>query len=217
MIGGFLVHLIPNYILIIVTIIAWKKPWIGGLIFVALGIFLPFPLILRIPLLVIGGLFSAQVPHFLKKEPIPEITDKSLQKEIELVKAARTKNEAIEQAMDSVTKKFKSGRFLTYALFWKTWETNPNKLWRRDGFMHCTQENFLVRVILVKSGWVKDEEISYGYGMVWYISPHQYLKIDLDGNKKTALDPWNYYYGAKIGTYASGFGFKRQVRDLELG
>lgn len=38
MIIGFLIHLIPSFILIIVTIIAWKKEFLGGILFILLSI-----------------------------------------------------------------------------------------------------------------------------------------------------------------------------------
>jgi hypothetical protein len=42
-IGGFLMHLIPSYILIALLIIAWKWELIGGIIFVLIGLgFSPF-------------------------------------------------------------------------------------------------------------------------------------------------------------------------------
>jgi hypothetical protein len=42
-IGAFLIHLIPSYILIAFLIIAWKWEFIGGIIFMLLGIVLsPF-------------------------------------------------------------------------------------------------------------------------------------------------------------------------------
>jgi prolipoprotein diacylglyceryltransferase len=37
-IGGFLIHLIPSYILIVALVIAWKREYIGGWIFTVLGI-----------------------------------------------------------------------------------------------------------------------------------------------------------------------------------
>ena len=59
-------HLIPTYLLIIATIIAWKKERLGGIIFLALGLFyivitctkinsIPNPL--SGPMIVIGILF----------------------------------------------------------------------------------------------------------------------------------------------------------------
>ena len=60
-------HLIPSFILIACLALAWKKPKIGGAIFVALGIVFTFFfrtyrelgvfLMISFPLLVVGGLF----------------------------------------------------------------------------------------------------------------------------------------------------------------
>jgi len=36
-IAGFFIHLIPNFILIAILILAWKKPQIGGVVFLGLG------------------------------------------------------------------------------------------------------------------------------------------------------------------------------------
>ena len=36
--GGFLIHLIPAYILIALLIVSWKWEWIGGIAFFVLGV-----------------------------------------------------------------------------------------------------------------------------------------------------------------------------------
>lgn len=68
--AGFLIHLIPSFLLIIATIVAWKKEFIGGIIFIALGvlaafwtndIFISLPIIL--PPFVIGILFLIAGRH----------------------------------------------------------------------------------------------------------------------------------------------------------
>lgn len=82
---GFLIHLIPSYILIIFLIVAWKWELIGGMIFMILGLgFMPFIytmnyhmnhsvwislsiiLLINFPFVVVGGLFI--LSHFLKKK-----------------------------------------------------------------------------------------------------------------------------------------------------
>jgi hypothetical protein len=84
-IGGFLIHLIPTYILIALLITAWKWELIGGIIFILLGIgFSPLVytmnyhmnhsvsmslgiiLMITFPFIVIGALFI--LSHFLKKK-----------------------------------------------------------------------------------------------------------------------------------------------------
>jgi len=36
---GFLIHLIPNFLLIIILIISWRREWIAGILFNGLAIF----------------------------------------------------------------------------------------------------------------------------------------------------------------------------------
>lgn len=38
MIGGFLIHLIPTYIILIVLAISWRWEWIGGVVYIGLGV-----------------------------------------------------------------------------------------------------------------------------------------------------------------------------------
>ncbi len=58
-------HLIPSFILIILTAIAWKHEQLGGFIFVAIGIFMLISsrfesLIISIPVVVLGALFLSR-------------------------------------------------------------------------------------------------------------------------------------------------------------
>ena len=71
--AGFLIHLIPTYLLIIALVIAWKWNLIGGIIYLALGVFyiiissaepIAF-LIVGIPVIITGGLFILE--WYLKK------------------------------------------------------------------------------------------------------------------------------------------------------
>lgn len=84
-IGDFLIHLIPSFVLIIFLIIAWKREFIGGIIFILIGlIFSPFIfihnyninqslcmslmiiLIITMPFIIVGILFI--VSHRMKKK-----------------------------------------------------------------------------------------------------------------------------------------------------
>ena len=143
---------------------------------------------------------------------IPQITNPEFKKAILSVKRAKNLENAMKMAVLEVRKITGSeggARFKTYLQIHKAFEKDPNKLWDRKGYMRCTHQNYLVRILLVKSGWLKESQITLGYSLVWYISPHQYLKVKLDNNIIIAIDPWNMNHGAKIGEYAIGFGFKK--------
>lgn len=83
-IGGFMMHLIPSFILIALLIVAWKWEFIGGIIFIiiavglspfvftlnynrnhSVGISLGIILAITFPFLVVGILFM--ISHFMKK------------------------------------------------------------------------------------------------------------------------------------------------------
>jgi hypothetical protein len=70
---GFLIHLVPSFVLIGVLLIAWRFPLVGGLFFIGAGIFyvIAMPkvdliafLLISGPAFLTGGLFLAQ--HFIK-------------------------------------------------------------------------------------------------------------------------------------------------------
>ena len=84
-IGGFMMHLIPSFVLLAVCILAWKKELIGGVIFTIIGVVLsPFIYnknynmnhsvsmslgiiaVITLPFIIVGVLFI--VSHFLKKK-----------------------------------------------------------------------------------------------------------------------------------------------------
>ncbi len=104
-----------------------------------------------------------------------------------------------------MTEKFRGYRFRTYTKIHLAFETNLGKLWQRTGFTHCHTMNYLLRVLLIKSGWFDDDDIKLKYSLVWYISPHQYLRVMVGENKYLNVDVWNHHYGKRFGDYARGF------------
>ena len=83
--GDFLIHLIPSFVLLGILVLAWKLEFIGGIIFIAIGLGLsPFVFIhnynmngsigeslgiilaITFPFIVVGVLFI--VSHFMKKK-----------------------------------------------------------------------------------------------------------------------------------------------------
>jgi hypothetical protein len=57
---ALVMHLIPSFVLIILTVIAWKKEFLGGILWLILGIsFMVMSLeswVIYVPAIVIGGL-----------------------------------------------------------------------------------------------------------------------------------------------------------------
>jgi len=86
-IGGFMMHLIPSFILITLLIVAWKWEYIGGIIFIVIalglspfvfmlnynmnhsvGMSLGIIMVITFPFLVVGVLFI--ISHFMKKKKL---------------------------------------------------------------------------------------------------------------------------------------------------
>lgn len=86
-IGGFFIHLIPSFVLLVICILAWKKELIGGILFVIIGlvaspfvykmnfnmnhsVLLSLGIIaaITLPFIIVGGLFI--VSHYLKNKSL---------------------------------------------------------------------------------------------------------------------------------------------------
>ncbi|MGE5397992.1 MAG: hypothetical protein ACM3MK_10715 [Chitinophagales bacterium] len=75
---GFLIHLIPSFVLLIILVISWKRPIVGGCIFIFTGIALAIFwgtykdltrfLLLSLPVLVTGIMFI--ISHYSRNEII---------------------------------------------------------------------------------------------------------------------------------------------------
>ena len=89
--GGFTIHLIPSFILLAFLVVAWKWEYIGGIIFIIIGlglslfvfihnykmndsIWMSLGIILSItiPFVIVGVLFI--VSHFMKKKNLQATT-----------------------------------------------------------------------------------------------------------------------------------------------
>lgn len=82
---NFIMHMIPSFILMLLLFVAWKRPFVGGIIFALIGIVtsplvynlnynrthvvwtsLSIILMITVPFIVIGALFI--LDHFLQKQ-----------------------------------------------------------------------------------------------------------------------------------------------------
>lgn len=75
----------------------------------------------------------------------------------------------------------------------------------KKGFLHCTKLNYLIRILLIKGGLFKEEDIELRWTSTWLIFPHQYLKVKINKNKFINVDLWGKAYGIPFGSYARGF------------
>ena len=140
---------------------------------------------------------------FPMKQNIPKKLPVDMEFIIEDLRKSKNKRECLTKAYLILTSKYPGSRVKTYVLFHKAFNNDVNKLWR-ESFLHCTSTNYLLRILLIKSGLFKDEDIIPKWTLVYYLSPHQYLNIKLD-KKHVNVDLWGKSYGIKFGDYARGF------------
>ena len=143
--------------------------------------------------------------HFFKKAPIPDKLPKELEELVPRLKQSKTKKECLQTAYRLLSEKYQ-GYFgiYTYLNILETFVSDINKLCDGRKFLHCHNLNYLLRILLIKSGFFSEEDIKLGWSMVWYISPHQYLKIDV-GEEVINVDLWGSAYGRAFGDYGHGF------------
>jgi hypothetical protein len=132
-----------------------------------------------------------------------------LKGEIEMVvqdlRKLNTKEEVLEAAYKAITTRYEGKRFHTYIKIFDLFSDGIQDLWNRRGFMHCTNQNYLLHNLLVASGKFKNSDIKAKWTLYFGVSPHQYLQIKTGKNKFINIDAWSAAYGIKYGDYAHGF------------
>lgn len=139
-----------------------------------------------------------------KKTSIPEqLPDKMLNVIAELKKSSN-KEDCLKFAYEILNKKYRGYRVKTYIKIFDIFSKDITKIWQKNGFLHCTNINYVMRTLLVKSGHFNDNEIKIKWTFAWYISPHQYLQVKIN-NSRINIDIWGKVFGIKFGDYARGF------------
>lgn len=136
-----------------------------------------------------------------KIENIPE----AMQKEIDILRATKSKSECLRACYDFMNTKYRGSRIKTITRLFELPEANLDTLWAKNGFLHCTTLNYLMQVCLIKSGHFTAADISFHWTHVNYLSPHQYLKVRVAKDTLVDVDIWGSVYGVKFGDHAHGF------------
>jgi hypothetical protein len=135
---------------------------------------------------------------------VPDKIPEPMQKAVDSLKKCKTKQECLEKAYDIVTRKYKGSRMKTYVLLYRIFTQSLDDIWNMKGYLHCNTMNYVMRVLLRKSGHFKEQDIRNKWTLVFYVSPHQYLKVRTEKGW-IDTDPWSHAYGLKLGDYAHRF------------
>jgi hypothetical protein len=143
--------------------------------------------------------------NFFHKRQVPDNLPAAMEDAVANLKECKNQEDCLSIAYSLLTKKYFGARIKTYTHFFDLFIDDPNTLWQKNGFLHCTNSNHLLRILLLKSGFFRDEDISTLWTLIWYISPHQYLSIKMQDGRTINIDMWSKTYGVAFGNYAHGF------------
>jgi hypothetical protein len=135
----------------------------------------------------------------------PDNIPEDLQKVINRLKKSKNKEACVRKAYDELTKKHRGYRLGIIIYIHHLFVRDLNKLWNGSYGLLCTSLNYLLVVMLIKSGFFKPEEVKYKWSMIWYVAPHQYINVKIDKKRSINIDPWGQANGIKFGEYACGF------------
>lgn len=114
------------------------------------------------------------------------------------------KKQRLQEAYVSLSSQFQGNRFYTISHFSELFERDTKKLRRKSGAMHCTNINRLLIEDLLTSGLFTQEDIEKHWTLLWYISPHQYIRVKTEDGWIN-VDIWAQHFGIQFGDYAHGF------------
>jgi hypothetical protein len=150
--------------------------------------------------------------YLFGKSLLPTELSKEIQEVLDELAKIQDKKEYLRAAYDFITERFNSSRLKTIFRFWDLWVDDVENLWNRTDFLHCTNQNYLLSLLLLKSNLFSEKDIQLKWTRIWFFSPHQYLQINV-GKETINVDCWGRSYGIPFGQYSHGFNSKpRQQR-----
>jgi hypothetical protein len=143
------------------------------------------------------------VPHLgFGREPLPSSIPAELDQRIHQMNLESADNlDFLNKSYEFVTQTYKGSRIKTITNFWKAFQ-NPLDL--KQGFMSCNGQNYLLRLMLVRSGRFKEEDIQIRT-VPLNLFIHQYLRIKVDEGWMD-VDPWSAFLGIPMGKKSAFFG-----------
>jgi hypothetical protein len=142
---------------------------------------------------------------FFYKTRIPEKLPIEMVGVIDDLKKFSSKEECLKNVYNFLSNKYQGNRIGTYLKLFEIFTKDISLLWKKDGFLHCTNINYLARILLTKSVIFEEGDIELKWTLIWWVSPHQYLRIRVSDSKFINMDIWAKKYGIEFGNYARGF------------
>jgi hypothetical protein len=141
------------------------------------------------------------IPHMgFHKDELPAHIPLGMQKEIERLRShAENKEDFLVKSLELLTTRY-SGAMLRTITQLDLLFKDIDWVWKHRGFVHCTQQNLMLRIFLVRSGYFSDDDIRLRHTFFW-LDIHQYMQLKLNG-QWVNVDPWATFRGKPIGEHA---------------
>lgn len=166
-------------------------------------------------LLVVFGLSLIFVPNLGFKRKIVEVLPDSVIADIsKIVDSSNNKKDVLSSLVDYQLSFFYSRMGFVIPKFWLLFESSFNKLWSKKGFLHCHQQNFVMRTLLLNTGLFSEEDIKLVLGSC-YFNIHQYLLVNVGSVNKewVFVDCFAISMGYPLGDHLNVFHFSYSKRN----
>ena len=127
---------------------------------------------------------------------IPSQLPKDMQKVVEGLRKTKSREECLKKAYNVFVTQFHGCKLRQHV---KTYFSKDVKRMWRERDTHCTNLNYLLYILLLKSGKFRKEDIKFRWTLASYISPHQYIEVRVSKSKVVKADPYGASRGIKLG------------------
>jgi len=143
------------------------------------------------------------VPHLgFKKESLPNKLPLDFEAMLHKLSIESASNrDFLAKAYYYVTSHYRGSRIRTLANFWVAFQDPIN---HPPGFLPCTSQNYLLRLMLVKSKRFQESDIEVKV-VPLNLFIHQYLRVHVDG-EWIDVDPWSAFRGVPLGKKSAFIG-----------
>lgn len=143
-------------------------------------------------------------PHLFSNSPLPNSIPQDMENALWEINDSKNQYECLEKCYTLMNNKYKGYRIQTYLYLFHIFKSDIDILWQKKWFMHCTNMNYVMKTLLVTSIFFKEDDILLVWTHIWYMSPHQYMKVRVN-NKWINIDIWATNYGIEFWDYAHWF------------
>ncbi len=145
------------------------------------------------------------VPHMgFWKSGLPKNIPASLDAKIHELKRKNKSSESFLKAVyDLLRKKYHGSHALTFLRPDVVFSRNLGRMWARSGYLSCNQVNWILYIMLVRSGFFSEGDVRFRCTVTPRLMIHQYAEVRLRG-KWTPVDVWASRYNRSFGEH---FGF----------